>query len=596
MGIKQGSPELVQAIAHGMYNRHAKVYDISVDGENLQYKGYVGSVLCQANAEALIAANAHDYLSTTIALIEQWIGCKPRNVNIYMDGPRVMNKESRSKLTFDVRSIRSFFAYHCTKSRWNIIENGESELQMYLNRDRSVNLNVFVTNDTDMISICYGHEPWSTAKVLNIESQDATALPTCNTLSSISSSSHISDLNRVYMQNSKVDISDVSSVESDTSRHVFDSCLWVNTNKQILNFIGFDYIADKLNYDTQIFRVLIALCGTDFTPGILTRTQIHALLVPNHENINRFTAAVGLSGTSQNISSIVAALLAISFRGGGLINRTRYAPHERVDVEKFIDAIRIYCEYIATGNMVGTLERQNGGLIVHHYIYAMLGQEPVFKARSLRTWFTNSTIDKAIENCLKYLGTFDPKTCLETTALAATKKRMRKKQQDAQETGNSSANLDAHTAHDNRFYGPISSIHDFDTGATLYTNTQLNLDGNNNNSLVVPNDAVVVDCHNYGESGFDAAAAAAATSVIDANLTAKQFQTKCDPMLDFEDASSLDLTEILDWEEQSKISSTTVSVSSSPGHEQFSQSSNKGLGLDSVCFQSILQMLDTPEK
>lgn len=404
MGIKNGAQEFIKAIQFGIYNRHATVYDINVDGENLQYKGYVESNLFQANAEAAIAATAHEYLATTIRSIELYLGEKPRKVNIYMDGERVKNKETRANHTydFDRRQIRTFFMHHCMKSNWTILQSGESELHMYLSRDKSVNLNVFISNDSDMISICYGHEPICRTDILNIETQD---FSTAN--------DDITDFNRVYARQStdEQDAADgaVKKPVQNTAEFVHDSCLWVNTNKQALTFVGFDYIADKLQYSPQIFRVMIALCGTDFTTGVLTNTQIKSLLSLGHENINQYTEAIGMSTPTAVINKIVVALLVLSFREGGVVNRTTYEATDEFDVEKFADSIRIYCEYVNTGQMLGNVVHQNCGLVVQHYLYAMQNQMSGIKGKALKTWARNIGIDEAIINCTHYLGTFDPK-------------------------------------------------------------------------------------------------------------------------------------------------------------------------------------------
>lgn len=587
MGIKHGSVELVTAIEHGLYNRHAKVFDINVDGENLQYKGCVSSVTCQANAEALIASTAHEYLSKTIVSIEQWLGGNARNINIYMDGQRVENKDSRTKLTFDVRAIRAFFAYHCHQSNWTVIENGESELQMYLRRDRSVNLNVFVTNDTDMISICYGHEPLSTSSILNIESQDLMMTNGCT-------SANICDLNRIYSN----DIETVpASSNVNTAHHVYDSCLWVNTKCQQLKLIGFDYVADKLNYDVQIFRVMIAMCGTDFTPGILTNTQIRALLLPSHENINRYTAAVGLSGASRPIHDIVVALLALSFRGGGLVNRAKYKADETVNLEKFIDAIRIYCHYVNTGCMVGTTERQNCGLVVRHYVYAMMAQQQAeFKTKSMRDWFTKSSIAIAINNFHRFMGSYNhnvdqkaiTKNLRQPTARARHNQRLLQQHQEHEQNPDPTVAVAAivNNPINDRMFGSVSSVQNFEASSHLYENAKA---------------GIVDDLHNVEPmifENFDNDLALMAYTEADA-LSAEQKPQNTLTEIDNDDNESLDLGPILDWVEEAHAREEAeaivkIATNADESAPLAPMNNDRGVGIESPNFQSILAMLLKP--
>lgn len=437
MGIKNGAPEILKSIRFGLYNRNGKVYDINVDGENLRFKGYVATTLCKDNAEELISENAHLYLERTIKSIEHWMGKPAREIKIYMDGKRVANKESRPEKDFDVSLIRLFFMQRCLESNWKVFKFGEAELDMYLLRDKTVNLNVFITNDSDMMSICYGHEPVCATNVLNIKSQ---VFDEFNTT--------LYDSNRIY------DDQQMEEFDMITSENVYDSCLWVNTTKQVLNFVGFDYLADKLQFSKHIFRVMMAMCGTDFTTGILTNTQIKALITPGQENINRYSAIVGKDTSPELVNNIIIALLVLSFREGGVRNRIQFTDNDKFDYAEFINGIKIYCQYIETGVMEGTIVHQNSGLIIRHYLYAMLGQKNGVTGKALKAWAKNAKIEDVIKNCSKYLGTFNASSFVSDR----TKKSLAEREKFNQMVNKNQ------TVVDTNHFGEVTHVTDNETG------------------------------------------------------------------------------------------------------------------------------------
>jgi hypothetical protein len=124
---------------------------------------------------------------------------------------------------FDAALVRTTFMNPCSGIGYRVCElrSGESELQMYLRRDKTADLNVFVTADSDIISICYDHyQSVSAIAAITMTSRQTTTTTNNNW-------GNIIDENDTY--------------EDDAS--VIDSCLWICPKRDI-TFIGFDRCAN----------------------------------------------------------------------------------------------------------------------------------------------------------------------------------------------------------------------------------------------------------------------------------------------------------------------------------------------------------------
>lgn len=398
MGIKNGAPSIVQIFRNGLFNTRADNYKIIVDGELMRYKGMIENNLKKHNAEEAIAASSFDYMKNIIRQIELFIGKKSKDVVVFMDGCRVFNKESgRADFHFDAGLIRHIFKNLCWEYGYTVneLDHGESELQMYLQRDRTMNLNIFLTNDSDMISICYGHKP--IIKYINSEDKTASKELSYETIQSIIETNRFNSTS-----NTTHPIINQNHIYKLDNINILDSCLWLNNGKE-LTAVGFDFIEDRMKFNKFIFRVFIALCGTDFTVSLLTDSMISGILLSEKEDIDYLN-------TLTDVNDIACGLLMLGVRAGGTIKRlddkSKLQTFSAADVEK---AVKMYIDYIDTGKMENvTIPRPCMSLVCRHYLYAMKGQDSCFVKNALTQWAKTTSISEAISQMHKYLGTFNP--------------------------------------------------------------------------------------------------------------------------------------------------------------------------------------------
>nr|WDA64584.1 polh/gran [Oryctes rhinoceros nudivirus] len=391
MGIKNGAPKIITIVRRGLYNKRAKNYKIVIDGELMRYKGMVENNLNKHDAEEAIAGLSFNYMKNLVDQVSTFIGYRPKEVIVFMDGARVCNKESdRADFQFDAGLIRLTFKGLCYSYGYTVNEltHGESELQMYLQRDKTVELNVFITNDSDMISICYGHKPTlehrtpnnAVDSIFEPQSSNSTTGTTCP----------IIDLNCVY---------------NPEKVKVLDSCVWINSGK-IITAVGFDFIEDRIKFNTFVFRTFVSFCGTDFTSNLLTDSMVVGILLSEEEDIE-------VLNTLTDINDIACGLLMLGLRAGGTIKRFDDNAKSQMFLSTDVDqATRMYLRYINSGVMENVpIPRPNMSLGTRHYLYAARNQESSFVKKNLVHWAKSTPLLYGIENMRLHLGTFDPATC-----------------------------------------------------------------------------------------------------------------------------------------------------------------------------------------
>jgi hypothetical protein len=384
MGLKNGGPTILRYIQRGLYNKDAKVYKICVDGEYMRYKGMIEDNLSKHNAEEMIASTSFEYMRTVVQNIECMMRQRAAEVLVYMDGARVANKETcRSEFLYNAEQIRGIFKALCAESDYNVqsLDYGESELQMYIQRDKTVNLNIFVTNDSDMISILYGHKP-------TILDDDAYTVLQDDTVSF--DGTVITSKCRFYDYNNRYGPKD----------DVVDSCMWLNTGREF-TAIGFDFIEDRLIYTPSVFRTFVAFCGTDFTNALLTESLIPGVLTAKDEDKKY------LNTLSGDVNLIGALLLMLGIRDGGTIKRVD--PHDKIpfSARSISDSITTYVNYITTGEMDTSIvcSRPNMSTACREYLFALREGATSFVKKELATWAQRVTLQEAAENFKTFLGT-----------------------------------------------------------------------------------------------------------------------------------------------------------------------------------------------
>ncbi|PHT96193.1 hypothetical protein BC332_34881 [Capsicum chinense] len=230
------------------------------------------------------------YLKRTVNSIEEWRAASPTSVIVYMDGKRVHNKTmKRTECPYDSTLIRSFFMNFCKIEGYNVEDlsfteagYGEAELLMYLNRDKSAELNVYVTRDTDMISICCQHVPTFIStnssnkgslpfkianyrKVLTREKKTTSLAdePSDHLLEWEDHELEIEDDEDPcsIMNTSHKQIVDINATYDDeelkkNNLDVIDSCVWwvCGNSGSTVRTIGFDGCSERFGFSGKVFR------------------------------------------------------------------------------------------------------------------------------------------------------------------------------------------------------------------------------------------------------------------------------------------------------------------------------------------------------
>lgn len=417
MGIKNGAPDIIAVIRHGVFNKNAKNYKIIVDGELMRYKGMIEANLCKHNAEEAIAATSFDYMKNIILQLELFIGKRAQDVIVFMDGSRVFNKESgRGDFKFDANLIRRLFKSICFQYGYTVNEliHGESELQMYLQRDKTIELNVFLTNDSDMISICYGHVP--TLEYIDDGGDSVEDLEPADEAAKVLGVTEFQNLKAIDGSSTAHEIVDGNRIYNLQKVKVTDSCLWINSGKTI-TAIGFDFIETRIHFGVLAFRTFVAFCGTDFTGNLLTDSMISAVLLADKEDI-------AFVNTLVDINDIAGCLLVLGLRSKGTIKRfDAKAKNDVFSADDISTSTEMYLNYIASGKMANVeIARPNMGLACRHYLYALRGQDLCFAKAPLIAWALKTPLREAVDNIHRYLGTFNP-AMAETKAPACPRKR-----------------------------------------------------------------------------------------------------------------------------------------------------------------------------
>lgn len=389
MGIKTGSSKILTKFKNGLYNHKPKKYNIYVDGELMRYKGMIESTMSQLNPEKSIAEKSFQYMQNLIISTITFIGIKPNKIYIFLDGKRVLNKKrTQSVIKFNACLIREYFKEYCNQFQYIVNEliYGESEIQMYIQRDQTMNLNCFLTNDSDMLSICYNH------KVKIFDKNNNNVIDNFNLTHTDNIEQPIIDLNlirNIENLNSKYSTSILENYD------IYDSCLWINSGR-IITAIGFDNCINRLKYNTNVFHIFIALCGTDFTNNLFTETIISSIL--NASEIDR-----KYINELNNYHEIIAALLFVAIKNGCVLKRSKNITNTTDDsVSNNLNAIEkclnIYCNYINTGVMSNEeIIEINMADINYMYLKAMKNDER-FSKKSMQLWAYTTVLDDVIDN------------------------------------------------------------------------------------------------------------------------------------------------------------------------------------------------------
>lgn len=440
MGLLNAN-RIVERFQRGVYNRRPTSYVISVDGELIRYKGMVSSNMTRHDAEEAVAHTSYAYLVHVVLSIERYMDRRAREVVVFMDGARVANKTtSRPECSLDVSLIRTTFTRLCAEHGYRVhaLAHGESELQMYLTRDRTVSLNILLTRDSDMIPICYDHQPAYYCATTGARLTTYEACP----LASTATDQRMRDGRERSDGAEEVDDDDddddttfgvrsrrVSAGGGDYTRcarivdlnstygedvSVVDSCAWFvcGSSCKPMLVIGFDACARRIGYSDVVFRAFTAMCGTDFTAPMLTPSMFTGFFSAADEDEKNL-----INGLTEPVK-VVASIIYLGLKGGGVLKRgggknVGMSGERRlssIDVSAVNGMVSIYYEYVRTGVMAAKrIPTFDSVSAVHRLVYAMranvtdgFGADRPVK-RQLVNWANSVPLHRCLENLETHL-------------------------------------------------------------------------------------------------------------------------------------------------------------------------------------------------
>lgn len=415
MGVGGGS-QIIEFLPNGVYNGDClNSTNLYVDGELVRYKGQYESNMVARCPEEAIAQSSFLYLQKRVMMLVNYLGKTFNNVYVFMDGKRVENKIERVYNSgFNNYDIRNFFKRICSDNNYRVVqlETGESELQMYIQRDRHASLNVFLTRDSDMLSILYSHKPSIVYK--------------CNV------TEKCTNFTMKKHHKSRDSVMDNNEFYNDGNWIVTDSCVWAicdiqktigSNNISIpITMIGFDFMEQRVGLHVLVWRSYCVLCGTDFTPPLFTSTMrksaLKNLTSKEFQILNTLANETFNSTTgtfSRNvIMKIVVTLLIAAIRCGSLKKKTQsikigFTEYNKC-IDLYYDAICTYFVYIDTGTMP-SLDIQKltdpYNCIVNIIHACRNGQ--IMDMKHYKQWAANVGIEECFENIANYKP--DPPKC-----------------------------------------------------------------------------------------------------------------------------------------------------------------------------------------
>ncbi|ABO45398.1 unknown [Gryllus bimaculatus nudivirus] len=364
---------IAKRFKNGLYHKNCKRYIINIDGDIIAHKGLVEDNLTRSNPSLSVAEGSFRYLQNIVKKINDYFKLKEIEIKVYMDSSvRVLNKQFKPPVEYeaDIKYVKFYFSQLCNEY-YNLIylQSGEAELQMYHMRDKSIELNVFVTADSDMFSICYNHEC--------VKPNDVRILKSNNTDSPV-------DLNYYY------DITCADII-------IKDSCLWVRNNSNNLIFYGFDkYGENKLS--TKTFHVLCAVSGTDFTKSLITETGCEAIL--NNKNDISY-----INSLENDEISLLYVFLYLICKNNKYLKPKPKNYKQKTEKElkchllNYLKTIQVYVDYIESGNMttedvtslfVDTYSIQN------YLLSIMKSNDTDFTKKTMFNWCSNISLQECI--------------------------------------------------------------------------------------------------------------------------------------------------------------------------------------------------------
>lgn len=410
MGIKCGVSAVIAKLTMGLYRLHKlRTVTIYVDGELIRYKGMTQDNLTCHEAEEAIADTSYRYLASLKNDIETHLRHRVTEVVVYMDGERVINKTTdRPSFRFDAGVIRRLFGSQCTANGMRMVwlDEGESEIQMYLNRNRENDLNVFVSADSDIIPIMYGHRV-----TVDGDAKTDWAMQPSNATTTYR---RIKDYNRVYVD----------------GEGIRDSCLWIRCGSNVEAY-GMDDTVALLGLNPTNFRIMMGLCGSDFTCSVFTETMVQTIVLAYSDESLR--CQLELLESQTDIMRIVAGLIYLAISHGCTLKRgdVSILPGDEVALRFALGhatrMLEIYLKYLETGTMTDDIIQPMAIYVLRLCIFMMVDGPIKFTRGDLLKWTNRVTLGKALANFDKNRDRDEPHTLtamsFATGAKASTKRK-----------------------------------------------------------------------------------------------------------------------------------------------------------------------------
>lgn len=241
MGI-QNFNLLFPKTKHGYGNINPKTCGIYVDGEFMRYRGYVSNNLTSDNAEVNCANTAFYRLEKVLTEIFDLFPNAIKTVVIYFDGKRPETKVIRQNaFNIDQKTERDLFKGFCSK-KYEIkqLDTGESEKMMFFERNMENDANIFVTGDSDILSIAYSDKMLDETEPTFFEGQILANLD-----------------NTITVRNNPVK----------------DSIMWYRVMENCALY-GLDFICHEYGLKKLPMTVLIGMQQTDYTNGLFTKSML----------------------------------------------------------------------------------------------------------------------------------------------------------------------------------------------------------------------------------------------------------------------------------------------------------------------------------
>lgn len=344
MGLKTGQTKLLEVLSAGLYNRNAHNYSIYVDGDIIRYKGMTSSNIMSHNACEAIANTAFEYMMSVLCNIETMFSSKPKEIIVYMKRyvQSLPTTSTQIRTMNDIRLIRDIFKGKCILNNFKIYDDATT-VQLYHKRDRTNCLNIFVTSDSIMIPLTYDHQAIknstdcqkNTTKTDATDHDDDVGNTVSNPLATrtIPKIFQIATIRRTGEKISPKNIKSVSSTKpmtptttTETTKNtienrnnfyaeeceILDSCLWINNTNLCITAIGCDFNAEKMRYNHLAFLTFCSMCGTAFTPNILTESMIASILKASDTD-------VAFVNTLTDVKLLIYAFIYLGVKNGGIL-------------------------------------------------------------------------------------------------------------------------------------------------------------------------------------------------------------------------------------------------------------------------------------